>query len=135
MKKLMLIAVVTLLLFACNREKETFPESFPIGAEKSVKVGDEYLSDVQSLKFKITEMQDSRCPSDVVCIWQGEALVTIDVESPVEGKLTLSTFDNQLDTLGNFSFELVEVLPYPVSTKIIKLEEYEIRLKIENVAN
>jgi hypothetical protein len=135
MKKLILIVIVALLIVSCNHKSETFPESFTIGTEKSFKMGDEYLSDVQSLKFKITEMHDSRCPSDVVCIWQGEALVTIDVETPVQGRLSLSTFDNQIDTLGSYSFELVEVLPYPVSTEIITLEEYEITLKIENITN
>lgn len=134
MKNLMLMTVFSLLLFSCNRETETFPENFRVGIEEVFKPGDIYLSEMQSIKFKISEIYDSRCPSDVVCIWQGEVLVTIEAESPVQGKITLSTNDNQSDTLGNYSFNLIEVLPYPVSTDIIKLEDYEITLKIENIS-
>lgn len=134
MKNLIVLFFIFTLLFSCNNESESYPENFEVGIEKNFKLGDDYLSNVESLKFKISEINDSRCPSDVVCIWQGEALVTIDVETPVQGKLQLSTYDNQTDTLGDYSFELVEISPYPISTKIIKLKDYTITLKIDKLS-
>ena len=89
------------------------------------------------MKFSITEINDSRCASDVTCIWAGKADVTIEVESPVKGSLVLSTIENGIDhktdTLGNYSFQLIDVSPYPVSTQIIKLEEYDVTLKIQKL--
>jgi len=115
-------------LFACNKEKSA--ELFTFGTEKSFQINDEYLSGDNSLKFSITEINDSRCPSDVFCIWQGKADVKIEVLNPVNETLVLNTFDNLKDTVGNYSFELKVVSPYPISTQTIQLEDYDVTLKI-----
>ncbi len=120
-----------IVLISCNQE--SLPESFQIGTTGRFKTGAEYLSNKNSLQFKITEINDSRCPSDVVCVWQGEAVVKIAVESPVSGTLELNTFDHPKDTLARFSFELVGVSPYPVSTETIELADYDVTIKIEEL--
>jgi hypothetical protein len=103
--------------------------------ENEFKINGVYHSSDNSLKFSITEINDSRCPSDVVCVWAGKADVKIKVESPFSGNLVLSTMNNgfykNIDTLGNYSFQLVDVSPYPISTEEIKLEDYSVTLKIE----
>ena len=126
--KTILSALLLTLLLAC--ENETISESFSIGLENDFKINGEYHSTDNSLNFEIAEINDSRCPSDVVCIWAGKADVKIEVKSPVRSSIVLSTFDNLIDTVGNYSFELKDVSPYPVSTKVIKLEEYHVTLKI-----
>ncbi len=129
------IVIIALVIFSC--EKETTSESFPFGLENEFKINDVYHSTDNSLKFSISEINDSRCPSDVQCVWAGKADVTIVVESPVSGSLVLSTLNDDMfssvDTLGNYSFQLVEVSPYPVSTEEIKLEDYKVTLKIEKL--
>ncbi len=82
------------------------------------------------MNFLVTEINDSRCPSDVVCVWQGKADVKINVKSPVSGSLPLNSYDQLVDTIGNYSFELKEISPYPGSTKVIKPEDYTVTLKI-----
>lgn len=124
----LLLACASLLLVSC--QKETLPETFDLGIEKSFQIDGEYLSSDNSLKFSISDINDSRCPSDVVCVWEGKADVTIKVESPQPGTIVLSTYDNLIDTVGNFSFELKDVSPYPISTETIELEEYNLTLKI-----
>lgn len=131
MKIFLILFCLLALSFSCNHEQ--LPESFETGETKVFKAGDDYLSAVESLKFKISEIQDSRCPVDVVCIWQGEVAITINVATPVNGMLRLSTFDNQTDTLGKYSFELVEVTPHPVSNEIIRLEDYDITLQVNKL--
>lgn len=133
MKHILFALFFATFFISCNKEKGVTPENFDLGTETNFRAGDEYLSGIQSLQFRITEVNDSRCPSDVVCVWQGEAVVRIEVELPEEGTLWLSTYDNQKDTLGAYSFELVEVAPYPVSTETIKFEDYDITLKIEEL--
>lgn len=129
---------LTLILFSfISCEKENIPDSFSLGLENDFKINGEYHSSDNSLKFRITRINDSRCPSDVVCIWAGKADVKIDVESPVTGSFVLSTLNNliynTIDTLGNYSFELIDVSPYPISTETIKLEDYKVTLKIKKL--
>ncbi len=132
-KKFLLIMFIGLLIFSCKNETEL--ENFSLGFEDNFRFGAEYQSNNNLLKFKITEINDSRCPSDVVCIWAGKTDVKIEVESPVTGTIVLSTYDNPVDTVGNFSFKIIDVLPYPISTKTIQLEDYNVTLKIVELTN
>ena len=129
MKRLLLIPVFVLFLFsACNDEE--IPNAFEIGLEQDFQHGEINLSDNNTLKFLITEINDSRCPSDVVCVWAGKADVKIEIEAPQKGSLTLSTYDNRIDTFGVYVFQLIDVSPYPISTKNIELKDYDVKLKI-----
>lgn len=123
-----LFALLAISLVSCDNE--IISDSFSLGLENDFKVNGDYHSTDNSLSFSVTEINDSRCPSDVVCVWQGKADVKIEVKSPVSGLISLNTFDNLIDTVGNYSFELKDVSPYPVSTSVIKLEEYDVTLKI-----
>jgi hypothetical protein len=122
---------VSFIFVSCS--KDTLSDSFKIGLENEFQYGEINQSDDNSLKFSITEINDSRCPSDVVCIWEGEAIVKIKIESPQKATINLSTYDNLIDTLANYSFELIDVSPYPISTKTIKLNDYTVTLKIEEL--
>ena len=129
MKTLYIFCVLIAISFI-SCDKETFSESFIFGLENDFKIYGEYHSTDNGLNFIITEINDSRCPSDVVCVWEGKADVKIDVTSPVKGSIKLSTYNHLTDTIGNYSFELKDVSPYPISTKTIKLEDYNVTLKI-----
>ena len=129
MKTLYFFLALTFISFI-SCDNEPIPDSFSFGLENDFKINGEYHSADNSVHFKITEINDSRCPSDVVCVWEGKADVKIKVESPVSGSITLSTYDNPIDTVGNFSFEIIDVFPYPISTKTIQLEDYNVTLKI-----
>lgn len=123
-----LFLLTSISLVSCN--KETVSESFSLGLENNFKIHGEYNSIDNLLNFEIVEINDSRCPSDVVCVWQGKADVKIEIRNPVHSSIILNTFDNPIDSVGNYLFELKDVSPYPISTKVIKLEEYNVTLKI-----
>ena len=130
-----IIFLIMLTFFSLSCEQETLPESFVLGQEKNFEWGTDYYSNANSIKLTIAEINDSRCPSDVVCVWEGEALVKINVETSTTQTIELSTFDNQKDTIDLFSIELIDVSPYPVSTKNIDLEDYIVTLKIEEITD
>ncbi len=129
MKAFFVLVVLTFISFV-SCDNETVSDSFSLGFESDFKINGDYHSVDNLLNFSITEINDSRCPSDVVCVWEGKADVKIDVKSPVSGLLILSTYDQLVDTIGNYSFELLDVSPYPISTRVIELEEYNVTLKI-----
>lgn len=132
MKTIALGFILTGFLFvSCN--KEIGSSDFSLGNEVNFQIGSSYFANDNALKFKISEINDSRCPSDVVCVWAGKADVKIELSSPLSSTITLNTWNNQTDTIGNYSFKLVGVSPYPVSTKIIKTEDYDVKLIIAKI--
>lgn len=124
--------VLFVLFFSC--ETDEVKNDFIFGREERFVVNKEYISNDQSLKFSISEINDSRCPADVQCVWQGEALVAIKIVSSPPSEITLSTYDNLVDTVGIYSMELVDVSPYPLSTETLKDDDYTINLKIDKLA-
>lgn len=124
-----LIAVIC--LSACNKEDSS--ETFRFGFEEIFQRGKINLANDNSLQFNIIEINDSRCPSDVICIWQGEAIIKINIEKPHSGLVELSTYDNLIDTIGAFSFQLIDVSPYPISTQSLEQDDYNVVLKIEKL--
>lgn len=132
MKYLVLTLALTFSLFvSCNNEDQL--DTFNIGEEVVFKHGEINQSNINSLEFAITSINDSRCPSDVQCVWQGKVDVTIRIEKPSVGTIELSSYNNSIDTLGDFSFELIDVAPYPVSTEAIELKDYLVSLKINRI--
>lgn len=80
--------------------------------------------------------EDSRCPSDVQCIWAGHVAILVDVEIASSGeslgrfKMTLlgnsesGTSTNDQLSIGGYLVELVNVTPYPSSTTVIEPSDY-----------
>ncbi|MCY7330132.1 MAG: hypothetical protein LH618_16390, partial [Saprospiraceae bacterium] len=91
-----------------------------------------------SIKFeKLAE--DSRCPTDVVCVWEGRALigVTITHEGTIEtDSLAVGNFfgmpysDSTL--FAGYKIKLLEVLPAPISTNQPTEADYKVKLLITN---
>lgn len=81
----------------------------------------------------LDSISDSRCPEDVVCVWQGNAAVYFSLKSINEKtKFTLNTFGGfQTDTiLKGFQFSLIDVLPYPKNASSQNQKEFIINLDI-----
>ena len=90
-------------------------------------------TDLELTLIDVTE--DSRCPSDVTCVWAGRATAVIKVEMYGNelGRvfLTLGGDDNSnLAPIGNYTIELINLEPYPVSTKEIAAEDYVARVAV-----
>jgi hypothetical protein len=128
------------LVFGCNdgiiSPFGKFDEPFwlRIDGKKTV------LPDQLSVEFKDVP-GDSRCPLNVVCVWEGEVAVQLLVDhesfdpATLELKLRGDTAredtlqHSTLDTLG-YRFTLMEVAPYPVDPGVIERREYRALLKV-----
>ena len=73
---------------------------------------------------------DSRCPSDVSCIWQGEVAVVVNV---LKNNYDMGNFslinglgENNATTQipGGYFLQLIKVEPYPTSSTTIHLSNY-----------
>ena len=122
--------ILALLIFSCSKENDAESGSFNFGVEKQFELGKVNKSATNPLKFRIYEINDSRCPSDVVCVWQGMAEIKIEIETQRTDSIVLNTYNNLVDTVAHHIFTLKEVSPYPVSTKTVALKDYDVSLII-----
>jgi len=103
-------------------------EPFELKKIKGASFGSEHIS------FRLLGVEDSRCPSDVQCVWEGQVTVNVDVNAGWEniGNYTISlneSLDGLLIQLDGYSLELIKVEPYPVSTDSIHVSDYVATMK------
>jgi hypothetical protein len=75
-------------------------------------------------------VEDSRCPSDVVCIQAGRALVVFDVSSPA-GAMSQTISIGETITTDTLIFTLKEVQPYPMSTSMPSFGMYRVVMDVK----
>ena len=122
-----LIAVA--LLAGCSSDDITngdgaLDQPFRIGYGQHVSIPQEDLT----ITFTQVD-EDSRCPSDLVCIQAGKAKITITAMKegfPADAlSLTLGgTSDPNVATYLDYSITLTELMPYPTSTHMPAPNEY-----------
>jgi hypothetical protein len=126
---LLIVLLVPLLVSACVSDniKASLGKEFTLPAGKTAVISGENFS----IKFeKVTG--DSRCPSDVVCIWAGEAKCdTVFTYKGNDYPVTLTAGGGNPD---NYAFENYKVYfdlqPYPVSTQQIAPGDYRLILTV-----
>jgi hypothetical protein len=111
--------------------------TIPIIVGKKFQLGINETASVQpeGLEIKIVKIQDSRCPSTVVCIWEGRANVWIDIRQGQENKtinMTTKASVNNPSTVEfkNYSISLLQVDPYPQKGADIQLSNYTVTLLV-----
>lgn len=76
---------------------------------------------------------DSRCPSDVVCVWAGNAVVRLSLMSTqapsIEAALN-TTLDPKHVTYGGYTVRLVDLKPVPKSGTKIPDADYVATLEV-----
>lgn len=92
---------------------------------------------VGDLTLTWTEVEDSRCPIDVQCIWEGRVVVTLEVsvgdEDPETVRLTNHPDGLREDEDGDLAerLRLVDVEPYPHSERPIERSDYRALIQIK----
>ena len=116
-----------------ERIERAFHYARDIIGDNKFKHGEIIQSDNNKISLEITNINDSRCPSDVVCIWEGEARITLEFKNSTISVFELSTNGPLIDTVDNYIFKLIEVNPYPVSTEVLELKDYRIKMDVEKL--
>lgn len=123
--------IACLILTAGCDESLTGPtvplnREFPLAPGQSAVIGDAPLS----VRFNgVTG--DSRCPADVVCVQGGDAVVHVTARSSRGAReVELHTGDLRPATHDGYTIALVELQPYPFSTRTIAPDEYRATLRV-----
>jgi hypothetical protein len=114
--------ILALALAACGAET-TEPA---LGDNIELRVGATVTIPGDSVAVRFTDVTaDSRCPSDVQCVWAGEAVTTFTVGAAEQVTLTLGA-DAQKATVitRGYQMTIVALKPYPTSTAPIAKGDY-----------
>lgn len=108
--------------FSFAFESEKLDEPFVIKLNQTLSV--------DALDVEFLEVHDSRCPSDVTCIWEGRASAMLRIYNQTQYQtMTLTIGENATSYVGSYEINLIDIFPYPISTKDIS-EEYIATIKI-----
>jgi len=131
--RLVFLATSCLLLFSSGTLAVGSPfakQVGRIGREFKLQVGKQVTVKGSKLKIKFVGVDnDSRCPSDVTCVWGGNAAVRFQLSTGSRSKtVTLNTskassFISEV-TFQGYRVQLTELSPYPRSDRKIEKRDY-----------
>lgn len=136
MKKYSFLSLVIVLLFTASCEKKTdLPELPEISLNTEFTLDFGAVGEIENTAIEISfeeVLEDSRCPADAVCIWEGRAWVKLvgtnasvetDIELITENSMNLDSMvtANYLD----YQIELIKVDPYP-GVSATENDEYDV---------
>tara|TARA_Y100001972_G_C7666757_1_gene337392 strand:+ start:8318 stop:8740 length:423 start_codon:yes stop_codon:yes gene_type:complete len=127
--------IILFILFSCDEEgrKISLDETFVLQyGETKILDGQDHFS----ISF-IDLLEDSRCPANAICVWEGQARVKIEINENFEiltKELTTGTLkENQANkiNIGHYTIELLKVIPYPEKAENqIDKSDYSVQLVI-----
>ncbi|UTA68522.1 hypothetical protein [Emticicia sp. 21SJ11W-3] len=138
MKKLMVIMLVALAT-ACS--KETAEPQANLGGKIEMSYAQAVMLQ-EGVSVKVTKIEDSRCPKNVVCVWAGMVKVYFSVtENNVTKDASVELYADNSKTPRTtvilngttYAIEVTEVSPYPSTPDPISLENYRIIFTIKKV--
>lgn len=125
-------------LIACDEKREEMPIEDKFGEPISLKVG--ASSDIQEgiLTIKFDKLvEDSRCPTDVECFWEGQATIQLLVNESATVDLIMRAGHEDLakDTLDDYIYTLLDISPYPDMSDELPLpsEAYSVEVQVDKL--
>ena len=95
---------------------------------------------VEGIRVRFNAVEsDSRCPSDVVCVWAGDAVAQFSVEqncaceSPTVRLELHTTLEPKSDAAYGYRVELRQLAPYPKTSSPIRKDAYSAWIRLTRV--
>ena len=122
---------ILLIFSSCREDMPCY--RFNFGSETVFLADEPYCAEDMELTLQLEEINESCCPEGVVCVWAGQVTVSFDLKGAVEGKVQLASLMKPADTVGNYSFRLVRVDPYPKYKQPLERSDYRITMKVDKL--
>jgi hypothetical protein len=134
MRAKLLITALSCLLFAtaCD-EKSPVAPTVPLNQQFTLAPGQSASIEDTAVRVEFVRVSgDSRCPADAICIQGGDALVQVRVSNGGAAEYDLHTGDlsRAAVTHGGYRIELVQLQPYPFSSRTIEPGDYRATLTV-----
>jgi hypothetical protein len=120
-----------LLATACDETSPVAP-TVPLNQEFTLAPGQTSALETTSVRVQFMRVTgDSRCPADAICVWGGDALVEIRVFDSGSADYELHTGDHSRAAIthAGIRLELMQLQPYPFSSRTIQPDEYRATFK------
>lgn len=124
-----LFQYLLLMIFLGGCQNPGGSEVYRYGEEFELKLGEEARigNDALAIEF-VDVLEDSRCPSNVTCVWAGNGKVEIRFTRET---LRLNTYlDPRDSTISNVNVELLSLKPYPEHPVQFEKEDYKVRILV-----
>ena len=140
MIKYISIIFLIALLWSCDKESLEGGESKSLVLKQAVEINvGECASDNGILELCVDSVSsDSRCPSDAICVWEGNA--EVNVQFSINGtshNLVLNTNNSKSfpsdTTINQYHISLTQLKPDPISTTTINQEDYVATLIVKEL--
>lgn len=130
MRFLSMLLAGAALLAGCSSATEVQPgEEFTLAPGERLAVA----GGVAAVRF-VAVPQDSRCPSDVVCVWAGDGVARLDLVAAGDSARTELHTNAQAGSVRaeshGYVLELVSLAPYPRSGTQIPQADYRATLRV-----
>jgi hypothetical protein len=105
-----------------------------IDTEISLYIGESVTIKDHGIKLKFVDvLDDSRCPSDVECVWEGTVSLMINIQynSQDLGNFILNSSNLHKASFMGYYVKFKELEPYPISTEIIPKTSYRATFSVD----
>lgn len=129
------ILLCLLLLIPIGCKKTTPADTATLGQEYQLAIGQTISFSQTDLMITFKEViEDSRCPSDVICIWAGRVSCLLDITISNETNKTVLTQSGLSDMYATEQYKQYtiqfRVEPYPQSSSKIQNSDYRLFLTV-----
>ena len=128
------LTLFALILAGCSSKTTFEPQvSAAVGDTFVLRVGQEVNLQGEGLRILFEAVtEDSRCPQNVTCVWEGNGQVRLRVSSSNEvARIDLNTtVPQRADTVFNYQIALEKLDPYPIESGRIPADEYRAHLRV-----
>ncbi len=132
MKKLLFLLAIAALTsnFQCSRAK-----SFELNRPFELRYLQEAYNSESDLKILFSSIpEDSRCPRNTSCVWEGRAVIDLTLTGKRDTTLSLTDQAGKPElakvTYDGLLFRLITVRPYPVADQQIPTDAYSVELEV-----
>lgn len=132
-------ATFALLFSACEKDcAGPVENSIELGDTATISFNQTVVIGSCNLKLTFNGItEDSRCPTDVMCVWEGRAVAGFKAEK--QGDLRVFSLTNNekpevepkqsIEVFGR-TVKLLEVMPYPDSNVAIPAGDYKVKIVV-----
>jgi len=119
-----ILPLTALLALACHSPTAPGP-----GQQFVMAVGDVVTVSGTDLSIVFRAVADSRCPTRVMCIWAGEARVTLDFLTASDS-VRVDVVVPSSSQAGSWRAEALGITPYPDDPTPIPRDRYRLTLRV-----
>jgi hypothetical protein len=133
--KNILLLLLAILIYSCSSYKNNLIIQYDLNSDKNIILNNGKCLEITDTAYKIClkSIKDSRCPTGVNCIWEGDAVVLFNFQSKTEKKsFELHTARNlkQDIIINNLRIKLINVFPYPVAKIPTNQKDYSVEFSV-----